>query len=152
MLRSLALEQLWREHMLAQLAVDTGVADRAIFMAIGPRLNRRVQAAFRTYANELIDVDDRDGNRVPFVAITLEHLIDVIGQAGAADLSRLLWHQYADFDRVLIASLVSEGIDDDGNHSSAATTQALLSQNPAEDKDTDPRPATSRRKRIAGKR
>jgi hypothetical protein len=42
LLRSLALEQLWREHMLAQLAVDQGVSSRAVFMAIGPRLNRRV--------------------------------------------------------------------------------------------------------------
>jgi len=48
-LRSLAIEQLWREHMLAQLSVDHGVTPRAVFMGIGPRLNRRVQAAFRVY-------------------------------------------------------------------------------------------------------
>jgi hypothetical protein len=54
LLRSLALEQLWREHMLAQLAVDAGVTSRAVFVAIGPKMNRRVQAAFRCYANELI--------------------------------------------------------------------------------------------------
>jgi hypothetical protein len=33
MLRSLGLEQLWREHLLAQLAVDQGVTDRALFVA-----------------------------------------------------------------------------------------------------------------------
>ena len=58
-LRSLALEQLWREHMTAQLAVDHGITSRAIFMVIGPRLNRRVQAACRVYAAELVDADQR---------------------------------------------------------------------------------------------
>jgi hypothetical protein len=60
MLRSLALEQLWREHMLAQLAVDQGLTPRAMFIAIGPRLNRRVMAAFRVYDNELLDDDHED--------------------------------------------------------------------------------------------
>ena len=53
-LRSLALEQLWREHMLAQLSIENRVTTRAVFMAIGPRLNRRVQAAFRVYRSELL--------------------------------------------------------------------------------------------------
>jgi hypothetical protein len=39
--------------MLAQLAVDQGITDRAMFVVVGPRLNRRVQAACRVYANEL---------------------------------------------------------------------------------------------------
>jgi hypothetical protein len=68
MLRSLALEQLWREHMLAQLSVEQGITPRAMFIAIGPRLNRRVMAAFRVYENELIDADDHDANRAPFIA------------------------------------------------------------------------------------
>ena len=99
-LRSLALEQLWREHALAQLAVDHGITDRAIFVAIGPRLNRRVQAAFRVYANELIPEDDLDTDRVRFRAITLETVIDTIHEAGAADLARSLWGRYCDFERV----------------------------------------------------
>ena len=40
--------------MLTQLAVDHGVTQQAIFVAIGPRLNRRIQAAFRAYDAELI--------------------------------------------------------------------------------------------------
>lgn len=46
MLRSLALEQLWREHMLAQLTVDQSLTPRAMFITIGPRLNRRVGVLF----------------------------------------------------------------------------------------------------------
>lgn len=100
MLRSLALEQLWREHMLAQLTVDQGITPRAMFIAIGPRLNRRVQAAFKVYENELIDEDDRDDNRVAFKAITLETIFEAMHEAGAEEIARGLWHRYADFERV----------------------------------------------------
>ncbi|QUS38033.1 hypothetical protein RPMA_03540 [Tardiphaga alba] len=99
-LRSLALEQLWREHMLAQLTVDEGITPRAMFIVIGPRLNRRVQAACRVYANELIPEDDLDYDRVRFQAITLEAVIDAIRQAGALDLAKVLWGRYCDFERV----------------------------------------------------
>jgi hypothetical protein len=105
MLRSLALEQLWREHMLAQLAVDQGLTPRAMFIAIGPRLNRRVMAAFRVYESELVEADDQDANRVPFQAFTLETFIDALAEAGAEGVARDLWGRYADFERVYHLSL-----------------------------------------------
>jgi hypothetical protein len=104
-LRSLALEQLWREHMLAQLAVNEGVTSRAMFVAIGPRLNRRVQAAFRCYANELIPDDDLADDRVRFQAITIETVVDAIHQAGAVDLAKKLWARYCDFERVFYLAM-----------------------------------------------
>jgi hypothetical protein len=100
MLRSLALEQLWREHMLAQLTVDQGLTPRAMFITIGPRLNRRVMAAFRVYENELIDADDQDANRVAFQAFTLERFVDALAESGADGLARDLWGRYCDFERV----------------------------------------------------
>jgi hypothetical protein len=105
-LRSLACEQFWREHMLAQLAVDHGVVSRAMFIVIGPRLNRRVNAAIRLYKNELIEADDRDTNRVDFEAFTLEAIIDAMAEAGATKIARSLWHRYADFQRILDMSLL----------------------------------------------
>ncbi|MEY9697552.1 hypothetical protein ABIE71_000295 [Bradyrhizobium diazoefficiens] len=99
-LRSLALEQLWREHMLAQLTVDQGLTPRAMFITIGPKLNRRVMAAFRVYENELINADDQDANRVAFQAFTLESFIDALAEAGADGLARDLWGRYCDFERV----------------------------------------------------
>lgn len=105
MLRSLALEQLWREHMLAQLAVDQGLTSRAMFIAIGARLNRRVMTAFRVYENELIGADDQDANRVSFQAFTLEAFIDALAEASAEDIARDLWGRYADFERVCHLSL-----------------------------------------------
>lgn len=104
-LRSTALEQLWREHMLAQLAVDNGVTPRAIFMALGPRLNRRVQAAFRLYEAELINADQREPDRVAFAPLTLETVIDAIAAAGALDPAEALWRRYCDFDQVYRLSM-----------------------------------------------
>lgn len=104
-LRSLAIEQLWREHMTAQLAVDHEVTPRAIFMAIGPRLNRRVQAAFRVYAAELLDADQRESNRVAFAPLTLEAVIEAIAAARASKLAQALWARYCDLDRVYRLSM-----------------------------------------------
>jgi hypothetical protein len=75
-LRNLGQEQLWREMMLAQVAVDRGITPRAHFIAIGPRLNRRVQVAFQCFANQLILADDRDDDRVGFTPLTLEDFIE----------------------------------------------------------------------------
>ena len=106
MLRSLALEQLWREHMLAQLVVDQSLTERAAFLTIGPNLNRRVNAAFRVYASELAPIED-DPTRVPFVFNSLEAVIDAIEAAGATELAKTLWGRYCDFERVYHACLPS---------------------------------------------
>jgi len=108
-LRSLALEQLWREHMLAQLAVDLQVTPKAHFVAIGPRLNRRVATAFRLHAAELIDpssLDDDD--RVGFTPLTLESVIEALAEAGAGELARQLWLRYLDFARVYDRALAAD--------------------------------------------
>jgi hypothetical protein len=105
LLRSLALEQFWREHMLAQLIVDHGIVSRAVFMAIGPRLNRRVMTAFRVFQNELIEPEHQDANRVAFEPLTLEAFIDAIDAAGAKPLAQALWSRYCDFERIYQLSL-----------------------------------------------
>jgi hypothetical protein len=104
-LRSAPIEQLWREHMLAQLTVDNGVTSRAVFMAIGPQLNRRVQAAFRVYEAELVDADQPEAYRVAFAPLTLETVIEVIAAAGASDLAQALWARYCDLDQVYRLSM-----------------------------------------------
>ena len=105
LLRSLVLEQLWREHMLAQLAVDHGITSRAIFIAIGPRLNRRVNAAFRVYQSELADVEQSLSNRVAFDSLHLETVIEALRKAGASEIATALWQRYCDFDRIYRMSL-----------------------------------------------
>jgi hypothetical protein len=104
-LRSVPVEQLMREHMLAQLAVNNGVTPRACFVGIGPRLNRRVQAAFQVYANELLPVADTDRSRVPFLHFTLEAFIDAIDVAGDQTTADRLWQRYCNFQRIYDAAL-----------------------------------------------
>lgn len=104
-LRAAPIEQIWREHMLSQLAVDNGITPRAVFLAIGPKLNRRVQGVFRVYQGELIDSDRQDAGRVPFVSRTLESVIETIAAAGATEHARALWDRYCDFDRVYRLSM-----------------------------------------------
>ena len=104
-LRSAPIEQLFREHAIAQLSVDNNVVPRAMFVAIGPRLNRRVQAAFRVYANELLPVDGADPTRVAFQHFTLEAIIDAIDVAGDRETADRLWQRYCDFQRIYDAAL-----------------------------------------------
>ena len=98
--------------MLAQLAVDHKVTPRAQFVAIGPRLNRRVAVAFRLYGAELIEpsalkAPDAD-NRVAFVPLTLEAVIEAIAAAGAGELAGRLWRRYLDFHRIYDLALASD--------------------------------------------
>jgi hypothetical protein len=104
-LRAAPIEQLMREHALAQLSVDNGVTPRAIFIAIGPRLNRRANAAFVVYANELLPIDESDRTRVAFRHFTLEAFVDAIDVAGDQQTADQLWRRYCDFQRVYEASL-----------------------------------------------
>ena len=104
-LRSVPVEQLAREHMLSQLAVDNGMTPRAMFIGIGPRLNRRVQAAFMVYANELLPVGDSDRSRVGFRHFALEAFIDAIDVAGDQATADRLWQRYCNFQRIYNAAL-----------------------------------------------
>jgi hypothetical protein len=91
--------------MTARLSVLNGAVPRACFVGIGPSLNRRVQAAFRVYANELLALDPTDGSQVPFHHFTLEAFIDAIDVAGDKDTADRLWRRYCDFRRIYDAAL-----------------------------------------------
>jgi hypothetical protein len=104
-LRSAPIEQLMREHCVAQLSVDNGITPRAMFIAVGPRLNRRVAAAFTVYANELLPIDGTDRTRVPFRHFTLESFIDAIDVAGDQTTADRLWQRYCNFQRIYDAAL-----------------------------------------------
>lgn len=96
-LRSVAIAQPWREHLLAQLIVNRELTSRAVFMVVGPRLNRRGQAAFRVYEAELVNAGDETDDRVRFSPITLEDFIQAIAAAGARELASAHWERYCDF-------------------------------------------------------
>ena len=110
-LRSVALEQLWREHMVVQLAIDLEFIPQAHFVAIGPRLNRQITTAFQAYADQLAAPELEDTSAVGFTALTLESVVDALAAAGATDTAASLRQRYLDFDRILDLALAEA----DGN-------------------------------------
>lgn len=100
-LRTAGIDQLWRYHMTAQLAVENKVTSRALFTTITPQLNRDMQTVIQAYEAELLDADQREPDRVAFAPLTLETFIRAIAQAGAHDLAQALWGRYCDFGPVV---------------------------------------------------
>lgn len=91
-LRANPLQQLWREHMLAQALVRTGRHDRGVFVLAGPALNEDVGRAASLYRDHLADAPDA----VRFDAVTLDTLIDLIVEEGEP-AGVALRHRYLDF-------------------------------------------------------
>ncbi|TXN77958.1 hypothetical protein [Methylobacterium sp. WL8] len=99
------IEQLRREHTLAQLMVDQGHASRGLFVLTGPSLNLRVAASAKVYADTLVAPLGATPDRVGFVHLTLETILDALAHAGAADHARAVHARYLDFERVAAVAL-----------------------------------------------
>ncbi|GEP06140.1 PGN_0703 family putative restriction endonuclease [Methylobacterium oxalidis] len=100
-LRSVLLEQFWRLHLLAQLAVRQGFTPRAHLLVLAPQLNRRVGIATRLYAAELTDPSGSSSSTVGFTALTLETFVTALAQAGGGAEAAYLHHRYLDLRPVL---------------------------------------------------
>jgi hypothetical protein len=99
-------EQLRREHIMAQLMIDNGLASRGMFITIVPRLNRRAVVTSTIYASALIDPSgltrhDDGRERVAFQPFTLEEVVRSLVDAGAGEYASQLWGRYCDFQRVV---------------------------------------------------
>lgn len=73
-LRANPLQQLWREHMLAETMVGDYYSE-GYFLLVAPALNHHVQQAAETYQTLLAPPDER---KIRFLNITLEQMIAVI--------------------------------------------------------------------------
>lgn len=93
-LRSNPVQQLFREHLLAQATVDRGDYAEAWFVLVAPRLNHLVQNAARYYARSLVEPADR---QVPFANVEIEQVIAAYRGAGRADHATALHERYADW-------------------------------------------------------
>ena len=108
-LRVNPLEQLFREHLLAQSAVIRGDYAEAYFVLIAPRPNHLVQNAARLYANFLAKPGKA---QVPFVNVELEQVIEAYGWAGQEVHALDLFERYANWqavDEVVRAALKATG-------------------------------------------
>jgi hypothetical protein len=95
-LRANPLQQLWREHMLAQSMVMHGLYETGLFVVIAPALNSHVQAGAALYADHLRS----DGDGIGFRSIALEDVLTVVGAQGAEELEAELRDRYCDFEPV----------------------------------------------------
>jgi hypothetical protein len=92
-LRANPLQQLWREHLLAQSMIDNGLYDEGYFVTIAPALNYHVQDAAEAYQAQLREPED---GKVRFVNPSLEDVIEVIRLSDPAH-AEALHHRYCDF-------------------------------------------------------
>lgn len=95
-LRQNPLQQLWREHMLAQCLITNRIFDRGVFVCLAPKLNDHVQRGCRIYGAELAARD----NVCSFEAVTLEDVIAAIREAGGVEFAKALDERYCDFSPV----------------------------------------------------
>lgn len=92
-LRANPLQQLWREHMLAECMIANGLYDRGVFVCVAPKLNDPVQRACKLYRSKLLDRDGACG----FASLALEDLVSAIREAGAYEFAAALNERYCDF-------------------------------------------------------
>ncbi len=96
-LRVNPLQQLFREHLLAQATVMRGDYAEAYFVLIAPRLNHLVQNSAALYASFLTEPVP---GQVPFINVHLEQLVEAYGWAGDTDHGIALHQRYLAWDKV----------------------------------------------------
>jgi hypothetical protein len=92
-LRTNPLQQLWREHLLAQSMIANGLYDEGYLVMIAPALNYHIQDAAEAYQAHLYEPED---GKVRFVNLTLEDVIDTIRLSDPAH-AESLHRRYCDF-------------------------------------------------------
>ena len=108
-LRVNPLQQVFREHLLAQAMLMRGDVAEATFVLIAPRHNHLVQQAASLYAAFLAPAGDA---QVRFVNVHLEQFVDALGWAGAGDNALALHDRYLDWrqiDHAVEAALTRDG-------------------------------------------
>jgi hypothetical protein len=91
--RTNPLQQLWREHLLAQSMIDNGLYGEGYIVVIAPALNYHVQDATEAYQAQLREPED---GKVRFVNLTLEDVIEVI-RLSDPEHADALHRRYCDF-------------------------------------------------------
>ena len=92
-LRTNPLQQLWREHLLAQSMIANGLYDEGYLVTIAPALNHHVQDAAEAYQAQLREPED---GKVRFAHFALEDVIETIRLSDPAH-AEALHHRYCDF-------------------------------------------------------
>ena len=91
----LTLQQLYREHLMAQAYLPLSQFTEGHFAVISPALNRPVQRSVNRYRGALAQKDE-----LPFLSWTLEDAIGAFDQVGASAYAGLLHQRYCDWERL----------------------------------------------------
>ncbi len=91
------IQQLFREHCLAQSMLDADLAEVGLFVLVAPELNHLAQEAARAYATYL---DAPRPGHAQFINVTLERVVEAIAAAGLETYARLLHRRYCDWWQV----------------------------------------------------
>jgi hypothetical protein len=91
------LQQLTREHCLAQSILDRGDVDVGMFVLASPLRNHLTQQMGETYATKLAPPGKR---KVAFAALTLERLLEALVAIGMVSHAQALHRRYLDFWQV----------------------------------------------------
>lgn len=93
-LRTPALQQLFREHLLAFAALYRGDYAEAQFILVAPRHNHLIQQGAGLYAAHLLEPGP---GQVPFINLELEQVIEALGWAGELDYAYALHDRYCNW-------------------------------------------------------
>ena len=126
-LRMNPLQQLFREHLLAQAAVMRGDWSSAVFVSLAPAANERVQRQADLYRSFL--APSLPGH-VPFVHVTLDAVVSALENAGAPEAAAALFERYLDWGQVdqLVAAAVQARVAKWPPRRSSAPPLRLISQ------------------------
>ena len=89
------LQQLYREHVMAQAYLELSQFTEGHFAVIAPALNRPIQRAIDRYRSRLAE-----GAGLPFLSWTLEEAVGHFRAIGAPDYASLLHERYCDWERL----------------------------------------------------
>jgi hypothetical protein len=127
-LRKSPLQQLWREHLLAQSMVEQGLYAEGMLVLIGPEHNWRVQSAGELYRAQLAETSPQ---RVRFVCLTLEQVVQAMAEAGQPEHAKALHRRYCDFWLVDgEIELISHGVTEHDSRPKPGETPMLLLPGP----------------------
>ncbi|MBI0436086.1 hypothetical protein D9598_19950 [Roseomonas sp. KE0001] len=93
-LRSGALNQFWRQQLLATAMLRNGLYEQGRVVVLAPLPNRQACRATALYASHLVSLDPAEAR---FQALTLELFVSALAEAGAEPLADLIAERYLDF-------------------------------------------------------
>lgn len=96
-LRQAPLQQMFRQHVLAQAMIVRGDASEGRVVMLAPALNGEVRRALSDYEKHL---NSAANNKAGYEAWTLEQFIQVLGTLGDGEYASRLHDRYLDWSRI----------------------------------------------------